>query len=255
MRYALISDIHGNLPALTTTLAHIRELGDIDVIHHIGDLVGYGPWPNEVVKVVQDRAITGVAGNYDSTVAHHYKNCGCRYEDQQQERTAHESYEWTLRNVSDETIRFLRGLPFSIDVLPHGGHTRGPRFVLVHAHPSNNLIYVDESRSDVFLSKMADSAGLGSGDVIAFGHTHRPWYREVHGVHFVNTGSVGRPKDGDPRAGFAIVDFTDEGVKVEFVRIDYDVDSVASAILDSDLPHDFADFLRSGGKSRILRDA
>ncbi len=97
---------------------------------------------------------------------------------------------------------------------------------------------------------MAEAAGARPGDLIAFGHTHLPWHRIVSGVHFLNTGSVGRPKDGDWRAGFAVVEVDASGaIEVEFVRVEYDVDAAADAIRRSDLPDDFAEFLRTGGKT------
>jgi predicted phosphodiesterase len=90
MRYALISDIHANLPALEAVLADIARRDGIDTTYHLGDLVGYAPWPNEVVALVRVQAIAGVSGNYDSTVATNYKHCGCRYEDpRQEERSCH----------------------------------------------------------------------------------------------------------------------------------------------------------------------
>ena len=118
----------------------------------------------------------------------------------------------------------------------------------VHATPTNNLVYVTEDRPDAFLSKMARSAGLEAGDVLCFGHTHKPWHREVEGVHFVNTGSVGRPKDGDPRAGYVLLDVGDGDVRVEFLRVAYDVEAAARGVVAAGLPEEFADFLRSGGR-------
>jgi predicted phosphodiesterase len=91
---------------------------------------------------------------------------------------------------------------------------------------------------------------MKSGDLIAFGHTHLPWHRVIEGIHFVNTGSVGRPKDGDPRAGYTIVSVFDDGMlDVEHVRIDYDVTIAANAIRQSELPSEFAKYLESGGAS------
>jgi predicted phosphodiesterase len=72
MRYALISDSHGNLPALEAVLANIDERGVADALYHLGDLGGYAPWPNEIVSLLRERGIAGVAGNYDSTVATDY---------------------------------------------------------------------------------------------------------------------------------------------------------------------------------------
>jgi predicted phosphodiesterase len=86
------------------------------------------------------------------------------------------------------------------------------------------------------------------GDVIAFGHTHKPGHREVGGMHFVNTGSVGRPKDGDWRAGYVILEVGTGEPRVEFVRVEYDVEEAVRAIRASDLPDEFADHLRTGGQ-------
>lgn len=247
MRYALISDIHGNTPALDAVLADIRGRSDVDAVYHLGDLVGYAPWPNEVCEIIAREQIQGVAGNYDSTVATRYKHCGCRSEDPEQERLANRSYEWTLQHVSLGTTVFLAALPFRIDIKPLGGHVSGPRLILVHAHTSNNLIYTDQTRPDAFLSKIAEASGLRAGDVIAFGHTHKPWHREVNGVHFINTGSVGRPKDRDWRAGYVIVDIDGVRVDTDFVRVEYDIEATAAAIFRSELPNEFIEFLRTGG--------
>jgi predicted phosphodiesterase len=266
MRYALISDIHANLPALEAVLADIRSRSNVEDgmeshvsgVYHLGDLVGYAPWPNEVCKIVADAGIPGVAGNYDSTVATDYKNCGCRAENPHQEELAHQSYEWTREHIDIGAKEFLRELPFRIDIRPAGGHVSGPTVTLVHATPLNNLIYVDESRPDTFLMKMADAAGLKAGDVLAFGHTHKPWHRTVGGVHFINTGSVGRPKDGDWRAGYVLldvnVDVNGTEVRSEIVRVEYDVDAALRGVRESDLPQEFAEFLQTGGKPLAASD-
>lgn len=249
MRYALISDIHGNLPALDAVLADIGTRDDVDAVFHLGDLVGYGPWPNEVVRRLREARIEGIAGNYDSTVATGYKHCGCRYEDPRQEALSHVSYAWTRAHVSAETKALLGRLPFRLDLRALGGHVAGPTLTLVHGTPLNNVTYWTEDRPDSFCKKMADAAGARAGDIIAFGHTHTPWHRSVDGVHLVNTGSVGRPKDGDWRAGFALVNMDPSGdIAVEVVRVEYDVDRIMEAIRDSDLPNEFADYLRHGGR-------
>ncbi len=252
MRYALISDIHANLPALEAVLDHIGSRNDVEATYHLGDLVGYAPWPNEVVATLRDRGIPGVAGNYDSTTAADYEHCGCRYEDPRQEELSHLSYHWTRTNVSAETKRWLAGLPFRIDIRPLGGHTSGPRLLLIHGNPVLNTVYWTDDRSDEFCLKMAESLGAKAGDAVAFGHTHKPWKRSVEGIHFVNTGSVGRPKDGDARAGYVVVSMDGEQVDVDLVRVDYDVGRAASAIRESELPDDFATYLETGGmpKSR-----
>lgn len=247
MRYALISDIHANLPALRATLAHIAAHADIAATFHLGDLVGYAPWPDETVALLRESRVEGIAGNYDSTVGTDYKHCGCRYEDARQEELSHVSFEWTKAHTSAATKKYLAALPFRLDVRPNGGHAAGPTVILVHGSPTLNTLYWTEDRPDSFCTQMAKLAGAKAGDVIAFGHTHKPWHRVVEGVDFVNTGSVGRPKDGDPRAGYALLDVGEGEIRVEFVRVQYDIDEAARAIVASELPDDFAHYLRSGG--------
>jgi predicted phosphodiesterase len=249
VRYAIISDIHANLPALEAVLTDIAGGPEIGATYHLGDLVGYAPWPDETVALLERAGIPGVAGNYDSTVATDYKHCGCRYEDPEQEKLSHLSYEWTRKHVSIVTKRALAALPFRIDLLPNGGHMAGPRVILVHGTPTLNTLYWTEDRPDDFCLKMASHAGAKAGDLIAFGHTHRPWHRVVNGIHFVNTGSVGRPKDGDWRAGYVILDIGSGRVDVDFRRVEYDLDRAAEGIERSDLPRAFADHLRTGGQS------
>ena len=251
MRYALISDIHANLPALEAVLRDIAARSDVGATYHLGDLVGYAPWPNEVVAALREAGIAGVAGNYDSTVATDYKHCGCKYEDARQEELSHLSYEWTRKHVSIETKEFLAGLPFRIDLRPLGGHVAGPAVTLVHGNQVLNTVYLYEDRPDSFLEKMGTAVAARAGDIVCFGHTHKPWHRVVNAVHFVNTGSVGRPKDGDWRAGYALLDVGTTEPRVDFVRVDYDVERAARAILASDLPNEFAEYLRTGGKPTV----
>lgn len=215
--------------------------------YHLGDLVGYAPWPNETVALIRERRVAGVAGNYDSTVATDYKHCGCKYEDPRQEELSHVSYDWTRRHVTPETKRFLGALPFRLDVRLPGGHVAGPQLILVHGTPTLNTVYWTEDRPDSFCLKMAKAAGAAASDVIAFGHTHKPWHREIEGIHFLNTGSVGRPKDGDWRASYVLLSAREGLVEPEMVRVEYDLERATDGIRESDLPDDFADYLASGG--------
>jgi predicted phosphodiesterase len=248
VRYALISDIHANLPALEAVLDHIQRDREIDATYHLGDLVGYAPWPDETVALLRTRGIEGIAGNYDTTVATNYKHCGCKYEDPRQEELSHVSFAWTKEHTSAETKEALGALPFRLDLKPNGGHAAGRTLVLVHGTPTLNTVYWTEDRPDSFCLQMASIAGLRSGDMIAFGHTHLPWHREMEGIHFVNTGTVGRPKDGDWRAGYTIVELGNGSVAVDYVRVEYDVEKTKRAIQASELPDDFAEFLATGNR-------
>ena len=248
MRYALISDVHANLPALEGVLADIAARPDVAITYHLGDLVGYAPWPNETVQRILNAKIAGVAGNYDSTVGLDYKHCGCKYEDPKQAELAHLSFEWTKAHVSPDVKRVLASLPFRIDLRPLGGHVSGPTVMLVHGAPTLNTLYLTEDRPDTFFSRMAEIAGAKTGDVLCFGHTHLPWHRIIDGIHFLNTGSVGRPKDGDWRAGYAILDVDKSNASVDFIRVEYDLNTAMRAIRESELPNEFADYLAAGGK-------
>jgi predicted phosphodiesterase len=250
MKYALISDIHANLPALEAVLEDIERRGDVEAIYHLGDLVGYAPWPNEVVGLLEEWRIPGIAGNYDSTVATDYKHCGCKADTPHQEELSHLSYEWTLAHVSPETKHVLGELPFRMDLKPMGGHRSRPQLILVHGTPTLNTLYWTEDRPDSFCLKMAEAAGARQGDLIAFGHTHKAWHcRCVEDVYFLNTGSVGMPKDGDWRAGYALVEAEEEIRGIEFVRVEYDLERAVEGILRSELPDEFADQLRAGKPS------
>ena len=249
MRYALISDIHANLPALEAVLHHIGGQENLAGTYHLVDLVGYAPWPNETFALLKGFRVRGIAGNYDSTVATDYKHCGCKYEDPRQEELSHVSYEWTRAHVTEETKRYLGGLPFRLDVRTNGGHVSGGRtIILFHGSPVSNTLYWTEDRPDDFCRTMAARVNANPGDVLCFGHTHLPWQREVDGVHFVNTGSVGRPKDGDWRAGYVVLGLGESGPpSVEFRRVEYDLQRAVDAIEKSDLPERFAEYLSTGG--------
>jgi predicted phosphodiesterase len=253
-RLALISDIHANLPALRAVLAEIDARGNIDAIYHLGDLTGYAPWPNEVAALLHERAIPGIAGNYDSTVATDYKHCGCRADTPQDEELAHLSFEWTRSHVTPETKKYLGSLPFRLDIRPLGGHVSGPTVTLVHGDQTLNTVYVTEDRPDSFLEKMGKDLGARAEDVVCFGHTHKPWQRVVEGIQFINTGSVGRPKDGDPRACYVSLAIDGTGVRIEFVRVAYAIDEAARAIRENGLPEEFVEVLRSGGSTAIAAD-
>jgi predicted phosphodiesterase len=255
MRYALLSDIHANLPALRAVLGDIDNRRNIDATYHLGDLTGYAPWPNEVVALLRERMIPGIAGNYDSTVATDYKHCGCRADSPHEEELSHLSYKWTRSHVTSETKRYLASLPFRIDIRPFGGHVSGPTITLIHGNQTLNTVYVTGDRPDSFLERMARDVGARAADVICFGHTHKPWQRVVGGIQFINTGSVGRPKDGDWRACYVLLSIEATGARVEFVRVAYDVDESARAIRASELPDEFAEVLKSGGAGAAISSA
>ena len=254
---AVISDIHANLPALECVLEDVGQRKGVTGTYHLGDLVGYAPWPNEVVELLKQKAIPGIAGNYDSTVATRYDHCGCSYEDPRDVELAHLSFSWTLDHTSEESRAYLGSLPFRMDLRPLGGHLAGPKITLIHGNPTLNTVYWTEDRPDSFCLQMAERLGSRSGDTVVFGHTHKPWHREIGGIHFINAGSVGRPKDGDWRACYLLLHLggIEEGseglhVRPEFVRVEYGLERAQDGVRRSTLPDEFAKVLAMAGGKR-----
>ena len=233
MRIAVVSDIHGNKHALEAVFADIDQQF-ADKVFCLGDLVGYGAFPNEVIEMVRSRGIPTIMGNYDDGVGFDRDECGCAYTDPEMRRLGDLSLAWTRQHVTPENKTFLRSLLPNIR-LEIDGH----RLLLVHGSPRKINEYVYEDRPLWSLEHIAQRA---QADLLVFGHTHLPYVKQVGSVLFVNAGSVGKPKDGDPRAAYALLDI-DREVDVELRRVAYDVAAAAAAIRASGLPPHFADLL------------
>jgi putative phosphoesterase len=227
MRIAIFSDIHGNLPALEAALADIATEHP-DQIYCLGDLVGYGASPNEVTERILRAAFPSVMGNYDDGVGF----------DRDDWELGQQSLMWTRAHTTADNKAFLRTLVPQIRF-----EADGQRLLLVHGSPRKMNEYLFEDRALSSFQRLAQSS---SADVIVFGHTHMPYTKSVEGVLFVNVGSVGKPKDGDPRACYAVIDVAQEPV-VTFRRVDYDITRAADAIRASDLPDKFAQDIELGG--------
>lgn len=237
-RLAVITDIHGNLPAFQAALARIDELGIADVVCG-GDLVGYGPHPNEVCALIQERGIPTIYGNYDHAIARDLDDCGCAYVTPRDRELGQKSVEWTLTHTDRAAKGFMRGLPFDLE-LEVGDH----RVHVVHGSPRKVNEYLFEDKPARLYERLAAAE---SADVLVFGHTHKPWVREHGGVLFVNCGSVGKPKDGDPRAAFAVLDATGGRIHVTIERAEYDAPAVAREVAAAGLPAEYADALVAAG--------
>ena len=232
---AVITDIHGNMPALQAALARIDELG-ISRVFCGGDLVGYGPHPNEVCALIAEPEIPTIYGNYDYAIARDLDDCGCAYVDQHDRELGQQSVAWTLEHTDQVAKDFMRELPFDLRF------ELGERQVhLVHGSPRKVNEYLFEDKPDRLYQRLAAAE---DADVLVFGHTHKPWIREFAGVLFVNCGSVGKPKDGDPRGAFAVLELNDAGrVHARIVRVAYDVEPVAREVVAAGLPAEYADKL------------
>jgi predicted phosphodiesterase len=176
-------------------------------------------------------------GNYDDGVGFDRDECGCAYREPRERLLGERSLAWTREQTTAENKAFLRTLVPQIRL-----DVAGRRLLLVHGSPRKMNEYLFEDRP---LSSFERLAATSDADLIVFGHTHRPYAKHVDNVWFVNAGSIGKPKDGDWRACYAILT-PDAGAPAEFIRVPYDVARAASAVRASELPHEFADDIERG---------
>jgi putative phosphoesterase len=233
MRAAFLSDIHSNLPALDAVLADVNRVG-IDERYVLGDLVGYAPWPNEVLELLQAERIPTLMGNYDQGTGFDADECGCAYVNPDEEALGDQSFAWTKARTSEPNKAWLRSLPGQIRF-----EADGRRYLLVHGSPRKINEYLYEDKPDATFARIAAGA---DADVIVCGHTHKPYDKTVGRTRFINDGSAGKPKDGDPRGCWALLDTA--SAELTFRRVEYDVEEVARAILASSLPDEFAGQIR-----------
>lgn len=240
MKIAFFSDIHANLPALEAFFKDV-ESEHVDAIYCLGDLVGYNIWPNEVVDEIRKRHIPTIMGNHDEALLLPISK---------EEKPSNKGLTRTL--ITDANREYLINLPrqlslnFVTDEIP---------FNLLMVHGSvkaiNDYMVVDYPESDVL--KMLKSQ---QADVLLCGHTHKPFHRVIKVgntyKHVVNIGSVGKPKDGDSRICYAIVELNQntsvsktDAIKVAFKRANYDVEKAAKAIEASEFDTTYAEALRT----------
>jgi predicted phosphodiesterase len=262
-RIALFSDVHANLTALDAVLGDIDGSG-VTETYCLGDLVGYGPDPGEVVERIRSAGIPTIRGNYDDGVGARRGECGCYYASDAARADGAASYAFTDAALNEPDHDWLAALPAELR-LEH----RGARILLAHGSPRKINEYLLLDRSDAQLARLADAA---EADVVCVGHIHIPYHRSLTApdgrhVHYVSSGSVGKPKDGDPRACWvelvlgsaeqvaALVPgdtamgpagLGDVQVAACVHRVAYDIESVARRMLAAGLPETLAEALRRG---------
>lgn len=232
MRIAIISDIHSNLEALRSILVAVDQLHP-DVMYCLGDVVGYGPYPNECVDLVRDRCSVVVMGNHDSgvlgiTPLRHFNQYG---------RAA---VEWTMERITPENLTYLKQLPMA--------HIAGD-ITLAHASP----LKPDEWNYVVAWPDVKKNFKAFKTTLCCIGHTHVPVIAsEESGInvfrkdcrYLINVGSVGQPRDGNPRASFCFLDT--KAWTCDILRVPYAIEKTAQAILDAGLPEFLARRLYQG---------
>ena len=254
MKIALFSDIHANLPALEAVLNDM-DSQNLDSIFCLGDLVGYATWPNEVIREIRKRKIPTIAGNYDEGVGLASDDCGCAYKTDVDQDRGVQSINYTNKVVGSEERVYLRMLPSHLQI-KYNINGEQINILMVHGSPRKINEYLFEDRPERSMVNIMREAGA---DILAFGHTHKPYHKVFQSeeadankfLHAINIGSVGKPKDGDPRACYVVLHLDKEmtlkredAVRVEFRRVEYDFEKTARAIEESPLPNEFADMLR-----------
>jgi predicted phosphodiesterase len=252
MKIAFFSDIHANLPALTACLADIDGRKP-DAVYCLGDLVGYNVWPNEVIDTIRSRKIPTIAGNYDFGIGRSSDDCGCAYRSDEERADGKVSISYTNEVTGNEQRSYLRSLPAHIRL---EYQLNGEKFNLLMVHGSprkiNEYLFADRDESSL-LRIMVDA----EAHIMLFGHTHKPYHRVLNDDsgyrHAINIGSVGKPKDGDPRGCYVMMSLDEsfslkspDSLNVEFVRFEYDVDKAAKGVEGSVLPNRYAEMLRKG---------
>ncbi len=237
MKLAVFADVHSNIEALRAVLKDIKEQ-DVERIFCTGDLVGYAPFPNEVIDLIRKENILTVMGNYDDGVGNMRIICGCDYKDEHAQRLGAQSIAWTKSETTEENKEFLRQLPEKIRF-----NTDSYRGLIVHGSPKRLNEYLYENATGEYLLQLLEEY---EADILVCGHTHKPYFKKLKDNKFViNVGSVGKPKHGNPNAVYALIDVTDT-VSVEFIEVPYDYESTARAIEVSSLPDEFAELIREG---------
>nr|WP_299338706.1 metallophosphoesterase family protein [Allomuricauda sp.] len=253
MKIALFSDIHANLPALEAFFEDLKK-HQPDATYCLGDLVGYNIWPNEVINTIREHQIPTIAGNYDFGIGRKSDDCGCAYKSDEEKANGAVSISFTNQIVKDEERAYLRTLPVHIN-LEFQLNGEKVNILLVHGSPRRINEYLFEDRADKSMLRIMRDA---HADVMCFGHTHKPYHKTLldddeHSIyrHAINIGSIGKPKDGDQRGCYVIIDIDEnfargkeDSISVDFIRFKYDVEKAAKAVEDSILPNAYAEALR-----------
>ncbi len=235
MRIALLGDVHANLPALQAVVAHAQKQ-DVAGYWNIGDFVGYGPNPNEVIDLLRDIQSLSIIGNYDQKVLKFPQKA--KKWRKRKHPLKYLAFKWAYETLTEDNLAYLASLPAELE-MTEAGHS----ILLTHASPLSDEEHLTPETPHERFQELAQGV---SAELVVFGHSHRSFVQLIDSVWFVNTGSVGRPDDGDPRGCYAIVDLTDRDISVQHYRIPYDIDRTVEAIHAAHLPESFAQMMIQG---------
>jgi putative phosphoesterase len=221
-RIGLISDVHGNLPALEAVL---DDMPAVDRLLHAGDVIGYNPWPREVIERFERESVDSILGNHDRALLGDQTFAF--------NSMAGRAVDWTESALDARHLAYLEGLPVEERFVDGRVH-------VAHGAPGtpDRYTYPDAFHADL----LPDGA-----DALVLGHTHVQGDRSFDEGVVVNPGSVGQPRDGDPRSGYGVLTLDDGGVQdVSLYRVEYPIHEVQRKVEEYGLPQRIADRLGEG---------
>lgn len=244
---AIISDIHGNLPALEVVLEDIKARS-IDTIYCLGDLVDFAPWHNEVIAMIRDLKIPCIMGNHDERVAFDHEIIPIAKHNHEETTARTGAIFHTKQTITDECRDYLKALP---EQLKFTVSTAGKNVevLLVHGSTRNNREYIYETHDLTDVQQMLID---GQADVIIMGHTHHPYIRKIEATEntpaglLINAGSVGRSREVKQLASYVVLHVQEENIHPEIIKLAYPVHEVIKGIEESPIPDFYAGFLRRG---------
>ena len=240
---AIISDIHGNLPALETVLNDIKKR-NIKEIYCLGDLVDFAPWTNEVIELIRSSEIPCIMGNHDERVAFDQEIIPVAKHSNEETYARTTAINCTKYVITEENKEYLSQLPAEFRLTFEYGGTE-KTVLLVHASTDSNDEYIYEAHDQDLVRQMLDD---NNADILVMGHTHKSYIKSIHREGYpdklaINAGSVGRSREGEPLASYLILTADKEGIHPEIVKLDYPIEETVEAIRKSKIPDFYANFL------------
>ena len=242
MKVGLISDVHANVLALEAVVEQLKLRG-AETIVCLGDLVGYGPSPNETIDLVRREGFVCTLGAADERLAFPFaRRKAVRH------GVADETIEWTKGVIEERHLTFLQSLPVQRRMETPAGWLR-----FFHGSFEDPSERVNLDRDPFTLTRLLKNH---KAKVLAAGSTHVPFYREIEGVGWVvNPGSVGLSLNGEPGADYALLELTEDGVNIEMDKVEYDFAAVAFDIVAWGLPSMVAEAIQMGRLPEKLRSS
>ncbi|MGB6044427.1 MAG: metallophosphoesterase family protein [Pirellulales bacterium] len=239
-RMAFLGGVYNNYLALEAALVDIARRG-VDAVYCLGDLGAFGPFPDRVFPLLHEYQVQCIQGNYDDSVGNALDDCQCGYTDPRDNQFAQISYDYTLKNTSEQNRRFMRELPKTLRL-----EVAGCDVLLSHGSPRRTNEFLWESTcSTHFLEKMAVDF---QADWILATHTGIKWHRPLSCRRgFVNVGVLGRPEnDGTTNVWYTLLNYSKDRITPEFIPVEYDFARLVREMADEGIPTEFQQTLRTG---------